>query len=203
MKESYNYLLNKVLSTRNARLEAYRRNQKLQSLSTYGVAGISAWTIFLSFYIAVSKDQQTNLLLGLVGALASLFILVLSLIDGSKEYSLKAYLFHKCALDLSPLCIQLQKQINKQEFDEIRFDEIEKCYEEILNSYQLNHSQLDYDLYIVKYPEHLQSDSYLKIQILRSLYKFFIDVKVYFIYYFIISLLLIATVFLFYRMVIT
>ncbi|ADB36690.1 SLATT domain-containing protein [Spirosoma linguale] len=200
MKESFELLYKKAFATRNARLEAYRRNLRLQSLSTYSVSGISALTIALSLYLSVAPNDNLKDLFGLIGSIASLFILIISLVDGSKDYSLKAYLFHKCALELSPLCLRIQKILNQNDFNNDDFDVIEKNYDEILNKYELNHTQVDYELSTWKYRKefHNKVPSYFAFFI-----RLYLDIKTYILYYSLISLMLISTVVLICRMYLT
>jgi hypothetical protein len=197
MKESFTRLLNKITDTRNARLEAYKRNNKLQALSTYSLSGISALTIASSLYLAVVPTDELKDFVGLIGSIASLFILIISLVDSSKDYSLKAYLYHKCALELSPLALKLEKNINLNNYQESLYDEIEEEYNRVLNNYSLNHKEEDYLLYKLKYKEKFydkRSDCFIWIR------KVIIDVSQYFLYYFMLITILISTVFLVSRM---
>lgn len=197
MKDSFELLYKKSFATRNARLEAYRRNLRLQSLSTYSVSGISALTIALSLYLAVAPKDNLKDLFGLIGSVASLFILIISLVDGSKDYSLKAYLFHKCSLELSPICIKIQKIIHKGDFDEEVFDQLEKNYDDILNNYELNHTQVDYELSTWRYRKEYHNNV---LPFFAFFIRMYLDVKTYMLYYALIIIMLISTALLIYRM---
>lgn len=102
-------LARRVWITKGARLNAYRRLELQQRWSTVAVGGLSIFLVGLSCY-SLARGQaaaSAHPNLGWASVVASVLVLVFSLIEGEQNYRLKADRLHRCAMDLLNLELRL------------------------------------------------------------------------------------------------
>lgn len=133
-----------IWRTKGARFNAYRRLSDKQLL-------VTIVTSFSSIHlIAISILQISNVipisdighnLLSFISIIVSIAILVYGLIEGGKNYGLKAEKLHACGLELDTLYKKLRVFIDKDDTEEIYSIAIE--YPELLSKFNLNHEPID------------------------------------------------------------
>ncbi|CEN35310.1 SLATT domain-containing protein [Capnocytophaga cynodegmi] len=173
-------LYNKIWKTRGSRFIAHKRLERLNELSNYSIAINSIYVIVLSI---LSLEQFRNLSkldanhLSLITFFLSILILVISLIENSKDYKIKAESHHRCGKKLSRIYEKLI-QIKDKSNDPSIFAKIEELateYQNIIDEFPYNHSPIDYKKFTLK--ENIDNKNIFskKIKLL------FLDIEIYFI----------------------
>ncbi len=147
--------------TQSSRFNAARRlNNKYQfsaiSISLLSILGIG--TPIIQNFIDSTKCATTNQLYTLVSILLSIFILVLSLLESSQNYQLKADKLHDNAVNISSLLKEIEFLINCK-FPNA--DSEEKKYKIIT---EIQRYYKEYDNLIKLCPENHEPDDYLFFQ---------------------------------------
>lgn len=150
MEEAYNDLYKTVWITRGARFIASYRNKRLQKISSFGISILSFYIISLGIYSIYSTNEFIVSKINLFSLCSSVFILVLSVHEGSKQFDLKAHLFHTCGKELSEIYNKLKYDIKLQNFNQISFQKILTEYEAIVQKYDENHTEIDDKLFRTK-----------------------------------------------------
>jgi hypothetical protein len=140
----------RVWTTRGARFNAARR---LGSKQYWSIASVS----FLSVYGISIPILQSSLdpsacpgivrTYSVVATILSVFILVLSLLEGYRNYQVKAVRLYSSALDLSHLCREIEFLRAKQMSDEELLKDLKRLsdsYEKLIKECQENHDIEDY-----------------------------------------------------------
>jgi len=147
-------LLNRMWITRGARYNAYRRLRKKHDLSIATIAFLSAYALVINSIKFVNfiqlKPHQDNYISFFTMVIA-VFILVLSLIDSSKDYRMNADKLYISAIEIENLFNELKKIQNSRatlKDKEKKFNIISSSYGRILQLYQVNHELIDYYLMI-------------------------------------------------------
>jgi len=146
----YNDLLQRMWITRGARYNAYRRLKKKHDLSIATIAFLSSYALIINSITFVNfiplKSHQLNYITFFT-IVISVFILVLSLIDSSKDYKMNADKLYISAIEIENLYNELQKirhtAVSPRE-KEKTFNVVSSSYSRILQLYQVNHDLIDY-----------------------------------------------------------
>lgn len=149
-KDFLEELKHKLWSTRGSR---FRASERLKTKSKYSLLSIS----FLSAYLIIfgllsvynlfnTKGISENLIPFTITSI-SIFLLVFSLFENSKNYSVRTIQFHDCALEISSLYNELQifKSYNKEATSPEKKEfskNIQEKYQNILQKYD-NHLPID------------------------------------------------------------
>jgi hypothetical protein len=99
-------LVRRIWITRGARFVAHRRLATMHAWSTAAIAILSAYLLIASIVmsndgVGISAAGRSLVNLGLTGV--SLLLLVLSLLEGSRNYLLRSERLHDCAVELGAL----------------------------------------------------------------------------------------------------
>jgi hypothetical protein len=136
----------KIWLTKGARFNAYRRLRKQHELSLRAISFLSAYLIVLSIFLLlpdIGLDESGRRVAG-VGTIAmSLFILVLSLLESTKNAQLRAEVHHNCGLDLSRLYDRLRIALTSAAADRVTLQTIADEYGNILQRFNENHEPED------------------------------------------------------------
>ncbi len=144
----------KIWKTKGARFVAHKRLEHINQLSNWAVALNSIYVIIASLLAIKPFSDYSKIspeYLSLITIFFSLIIIVLSLIENSKNYKAKADSLHQCGKDLNKQYERLSQIMNKYEEDKDAAKEIEEIggkYQEILDKYPENHLSMDYDYFI-------------------------------------------------------
>lgn len=185
MNKSITRWYKKVWITRGARFNAHSRLEKHASLSNLTVSILTVYIIGLNLFPRLTYFQNKihNDDIGNITIILSILILSVSQYISSKEYRLKALNFHNCGKDLSVIYEQLALYVDEVEVptgDDIK--DVVKKYNEIIDSYEENHSKIDMDIFFC---DNIKDFPSIKCPILFVVKtKFLYFLKELFLYYF-------------------
>ena len=145
-------LLQRMWVTRGARYNAYRRLKKKHDLSIATIAFLSSYALIINSIKFVNfvqlKPHQDNYI-SFFTMVISVFILVLSLIDSSKDYKMNADKLYISAMEIENLYNELKKVRNSALSErtlERSVNTVSNAYSRILRLYQVNHELIYYYL---------------------------------------------------------
>jgi hypothetical protein len=151
-------LYEKLWKTKGTRFIAHKRLEHVNQLSNWAVALNTVYVIITSL-LSISPFSEFSKLtpeyLSLFTIFLSLIIIVLSLIENSKNYKAKADSLHQCGKDLNKLYERLSQIKDRYEESTLRM-EIEKIgvdYQNVIDKYPDNHLSIDYDLFVASNKE--------------------------------------------------
>lgn len=143
MLDNFEKLQSDVWRTAGARYNAYRRYKAKNTMSAFCIALLSIFNISMSLDLFLFSSGGDALAI-----LVSVFILVVSILEFAKDYSLKSERLHKNAMELT--------DFNKR----LRYVESQRNIEELLTEYSElkmrcpeNHEPCDDDLFCSKHPK--------------------------------------------------
>lgn len=152
----------KIWKTKGARFNAHRRLKNRHDWSLATIAFLSTYVIGITLLeyvppLTLSSDQKD--VIGFSAITLSLFILVVSLLEASKDYQLRAHELHHCARELSALYNKLRSVITSSVSPEEATEQalaISQTYDLILDRCPENHDSIDYDLFRAQNREHFR-----------------------------------------------
>ncbi len=155
-------LAKKMWVTKGARYNTYRRCKTKSLWSILSIAILSIYVIGLRLapYFLVFNVKYLNIL-AFTTLLASLFILVLSLLEASKNYQLRAERLYNCANEITNVyndLLQLAPYNEENGHTPEQIQKISKRYASILRRYQENHDVIDFELFKAKNRADFQID---------------------------------------------
>ncbi|MEM8613042.1 MAG: SLATT domain-containing protein [Cyanobacteria bacterium P01_H01_bin.105] len=153
IREYCENLSRRMWITRGARFNASRRLTKkhhwsLASISILSVYGISIPII--QSLIDFSKCSEVNQVYSAIATVLSVFILVISLLEGGKNFQLRADSLHINAVEISRLCRELEFLLSQNISGESLVEkskEISDEYEKLISDCPYNHEVRDFDLF--------------------------------------------------------
>lgn len=187
--DTYAESLNKkIWTTKGSRFNAARRlNNKFQfsitSISILSIYGVSI--PILQGIINVSKCPQLNSIYTAVSTILSISILVLSLLDSSKNYQVRADRLYNNALKIRNLHRQLEYaincELNNANFQK-KIQDFSSRYEKLINECPENHDTEDYDLFRAQHREDFKiswmTGTCIRLKIFINDYWFYVFVLV-------------------------
>lgn len=165
----------KIWTTKGTRFNAARRfNNNFQvsitSISILSIYGISI--PILQGIVNVSECPQLNGIYTASSTILSIFILVLSLLDSSKNYQVRADRLYNNALKIRNLQRQVEYTIDCESdcanFQE-KIKDFSSRYEELINECPENHGTEDFDLFKAQHREDFKdinwkTENYIKLK---------------------------------------
>jgi len=153
-----------ISKTRGSRFNAVRR---LESKNEWSIASISVLSVY-SIAIAIiqnvldfSQCQNLNNIYTLSSILLSIFILVISLLEGAKNYQLKADRLHSNALELSIIYRKIEylviENLEKKEYIQ-KLCDLATEYEQVIKGCPENHKPVDYTLFKLEEKKKLKKN---------------------------------------------
>jgi hypothetical protein len=143
MEDTIADLLRSLRTTAGARFNASKRlshvDKRLTALSAFTSAFIIALTVFPKFVVLTKTGQNW---LELTTIALSILLLASSVLQYASNHAVKSELFHRSALEIQELKRELQ--FRSASLDETQFMDISRRYNEVLQSYALNHDDVDY-----------------------------------------------------------
>lgn len=172
--EELNY---KIWTTKGSRFNANKRLLSIARLSCLSNSVLSVYLIaigLLSVYNIYNDKFIAQNVLPYVVTCLSIFLLVFSQIEASKNYQLNAKNFHSCGIELSKLYNKLRvfKTMNLSHADtekELFAKEISQEYENILEKYD-NHDSIDHSLFKAMNSEYFELTWFMTRQIKVNYY---------------------------------
>jgi hypothetical protein len=145
-------LLRKMRTTRECRYRGANRLEKLQRLSTYSICALSFYLVLISIAMAISQistSLTTNEQVGttFLSISMSIFVIIISLIENYKNYSVRADDLRRCAEAISML-------INRYEVSSKADKEaLFQLYQDILNRSRFSHGNIDLWSALLSHPD--------------------------------------------------
>jgi hypothetical protein len=147
-----------IWRTSSARFNAARRFRRRQAFSTFSIAALSVLGIVLAIaqrIYALPVNSKLDNHYTFLAIAVGIFVLVLSLLEGSKAYLLKAEHLHKNAITLDTLQERLQSELahalDGTPNSTTWIDEIIKEYKERINECTDNHDPIDDRLFLAQH----------------------------------------------------
>jgi len=139
-----------IWRTKGDRFNSVRRLRRRDRLSSFSIAAFSvvaiALTILQKVY-AVSSDSMLDNHFTALAILISMFVLIISLLEGTAAYDLKAERLHQNALDLDALQKNLGHLLSRAADGETlssdTLEEINRKYEQTIKQCPENHESID------------------------------------------------------------
>jgi len=158
IKEFADELDKRMWKTKGSRYNKYRRYKRKHqlSLSTISILTLYVFIITLADYYPVIKlSESQKELIPFLSIILSISILILSLLEASKNYQIKSERLYNCANEITNLYIELRQSIcsEPQKQDEM-LSEITKRYKTILEKYAENHDPIDYEMFQAEHSKH-------------------------------------------------
>ena len=177
----------KLWSTYKSRFNAAARNRRKNELSTSAVAILSAYVMIFSLITTMlpqfSQGGTSQIILFISSAL-SIIILVVSQLEASQSYGLRAHTYHQSGLQIAELYNELRAlktrfATDKNEEFIRKVEDIARRYEDILKRSE-NHEDIDFACFRAskpKYEDH--SLNWFQVFLIRL----FLFAGQYFFYY--------------------
>ena len=193
---SYDFLHEKLRKTYGSRFNAYRRYKSKHycSLWTISILSILVFVLSLIFILDFGFDPK---IISLFSIMLSVGILVVSLIETSQSYEIKALKMHECAKEIKKLDYDLFiiKELNITPEKKItKYQEILANYKEIIDHCDLNHSFIDYKKFLAEYRKEFDVNWF--IALFHRFYYCVHTFRIYFILFLILPAITIITLFL-------
>ncbi len=185
-KDFLEELKHKLWSTRGSRLRASERLKTKEKYSVLSLSFLTAYLIIfglLSVYNLFNDNIISENLIPFSITSVSIFLLVFSLFENSKNYSIRSFQFHNCSLEISRLYNELQtfktydKSASVEELKEFTM-QLQDKYQTVLEKYE-NHLQIDNKIFKLDH-----RDYYTEINWYQALnYRFRDFIETYFWYF--------------------
>ncbi len=145
--------------TKGARFHACRRLQTKQKWSSYSIAALAFYAITVNLVpvYGVAFSPDTGPLFAFVSSALSVLIIIISLLEGARQYDLRADRHHRCGLELGKIYREL-RQLRTAHGDEPQplpaetIQLLRERYEAILDKHE-NHEDVDFLLMQAKKSE--------------------------------------------------
>ena len=151
MLDSYvTSLKSRLWKTRGSRFNAYRRLKRRQQVSIFSISVLSVYGISIPVIQAVldtTSCPKTNDLYTVISLTLSVFILVLSLLEGANNYAGKSEKMHTNAVKISSLYSELEVLMIRDQNPSSLIEkvvDIQRRYSEIIEECPENHEPEDY-----------------------------------------------------------
>lgn len=182
-------LSNRIWKTKGSRFNAARRLNNKYQFSLSSISILSVYGIAIPVIQGILNNQQCQKINGIYNAISlilSVFTLVISLLEGAKNYQIKAEKLHINAVEISILERELDflKVSKLAETDLIKkLGVISDKYENLIKDCPENHDPVDYKLFMA------QNRKDFKISLLGCLYiKIKLIVIDYWLYIFVLGI---------------
>jgi hypothetical protein len=158
LPKAFKAALRTMWITKGSRFTAHRRLKMAQLASTFIQVMLSILVIFATMLPLVYKDKvpgTDQAFISISTMVLSVFIVTLSVLESSKEFSVRAERMLRSGQKISELYNELQGSFRKhqanagtieQHFNSIA--EVTKKYEQVISDFSENHDDIDY-LYFV------------------------------------------------------
>jgi hypothetical protein len=161
----------RIWRTKGARFNAYRRMQAKSVWSQRALSFLSAYVIILSLPVAVPvfglSDRATAVAgVGLLGV--SILILVVSVLESGRDYSLRAERLHRCGQALVDLQNELDLLTSAGEYESVPVEELRRLkdrYSAIIEACPDNHAPLDDAVFRSSHPSDFKYEHHSRLRL--------------------------------------
>lgn len=148
MQDGLNGIYEKIWKTKGSRYQAYNRLRAQYRFSQFGISIISLYIVALSIIpMYFTLDDLTNKVLQILTVVSSIFIIILSLLENSKSYELKADILHRSANEMSAIFNKFQFLVRQKTVTDADALATIQSYDSIIKNCVFNHEDIDYDLF--------------------------------------------------------
>lgn len=147
-----------IWKTSGSRFNAHARLQRQHHASVLTSALLSVYVVFVQVFgyeLSSSGDPDRMALVGWGTAFLAMAILVVTLVESSQAYQLRADRLHRCGMDLKALhdelCNQLSRRKGNGELSADTMDDVTRRYHEIIRRYSENHDRGDFELFMTQH----------------------------------------------------
>lgn len=147
----------RMWKTKGARYSAYRRYQQKHWFSLAAISLLTLYVFGLTLadfcHIIISTGNSKNNI-PFLSMLLSIAILILSLLEASKNYQIKSERLHNCAKEIAVVYNELRQLIcsdMESENKMKKLEEITRRYNNIIEKYAENHDPIDYELFLAEH----------------------------------------------------
>ena len=153
MDQNKNYadeLDDRMWKTKGSRFNKYRRYKIKHKTSLFTISIITLY-VFVINLIGYCPDVVfsgiKSHLIPFLSMILSILILILSLLEASRNYQIKSERLHNCAIEITNLYGDLKILKDSEKVDHGVLSDINKKYKYILEKYPENHDPIDYELF--------------------------------------------------------
>ena len=170
---------NAVSITMRARFRASHRLIRRHHVSTYVISMLSLYVVALSLlpFVKELNDKQSQLL-NVCAVILSIFIIIVSLHEGSHNFFHKGNLLHDCGRKIGKIHSALRMIRDDDCNINEKISDLHEKYHLIIEQCQENHTDADY-LYVVATKRYLFPDRYTGNKFNDSLLSLFRIVSVF------------------------
>ncbi len=145
-------LCSRMWITKGSRYNAYRRYELKHRLSLTSISMLTLYVFWLTLadFCHIFRLTGNNNIILFISMVLSIFILILSLLENSNNYQIKAERLHNCAKEITGVYNELRMLIHSEDSYDNKFkglEEITKRYDGIIQKYGENHDKIDYELF--------------------------------------------------------
>jgi len=151
MEQEINRWLKKLWVTKGARFIAAKRFEQHDKWSIITISIVSVYIIFLNLAVLIPHRPSilSNENITFSTICLSILVIVISVILSTRNYKVVSNKFHDCGREITEIydkvCIW---KINPSKVTEADLMELVKEYNSLLKKYDINHSRLDYEMFI-------------------------------------------------------
>ena len=149
----------KIWKTKGSRFNKYRRYRSKNYWSLFSISLLTiyllALNLLLYFPVYTFTDRQVQAI-PLLSVILSVFILILSLLEASKQYILISERLYTCSNELTNLYTELQYFKSRADYSPHGLSKLEKImlkYDMILSKCPDNHDSIDLEVFKTEHPE--------------------------------------------------
>ena len=149
-------LRQRIWITKGSRFNAARRLNNKYQFSLSSISILSVYGIAIPFIQNTTNNphcQKVNDIYSAISVILSVFTLVISLLEGAKNYQIRAEKLHNNAVELSSLSRELEflvvSKSGEAEFIQ-EIGEISARYEKLIKQCPENHELEDYTLFMLQ-----------------------------------------------------
>jgi hypothetical protein len=153
-------LLGKMWKTKSSRFNAQVRLSAKHSLSIISTA-ILAFYLFAASLVDLlhqSSASGSPRVLSVLTVIISVFLIIISLLESTKNHQREADRMHQCALEISELYNRFQAlPMERANEERVRYSGL---YSEILKKFEINHKDIDYMRFQIAFAKDLKIDGF-------------------------------------------
>ncbi|MGN7771987.1 SLATT domain-containing protein [Phyllobacterium sp. 22552] len=175
----------RMWSTRGARFACHHRLEKKNVWISYAISIGSAYVILITIIGMIDLhiyNVEQYKLLNALSVFISIVIICFSLIEGGRNFALRAIAMHSCAREISIVYHDAEVHIMAEGAGaRVDIKEFSKEYDRIIDKYPYNHDRIDIDHFISENIDEFPKYKSQKSFIISHKIKYFFDVYGYFI----------------------
>ena len=164
-EEYYKEFLKQLWITKGCRFTANRRFKNKHNASTFSIAILSILVIAAGITLLVFTDESgpSFVFLNITIVSSSVFILVISILESSRDYPLRADVMLRSAQRISELHDRLSTERAHQAVSKEFFEDIRAKYHQTLRDFRDNHSNIDFFYFMANHPRKFKLEGFKKL----------------------------------------